>query len=185
MRLSVIGIATTLGLGAMVGASLPAHADEEAAVWIDALLSAAAAVERDDRHHDRERHRDRGHRHPRDRDDLRLSERERRLIQQYFGERDRYNGGHRGRRGGPFAGGLPPGLQKQAARGRGLPPGWRKKASRGDVLPRDIYRHRQPLPADLLRRLPVQPRGTELYRIDGDVVRVITATRVLADILGY
>lgn len=179
---TILLIAVTAALTA--GASAPARAD--AASWLYPLLATAAA---DDRHDREDRRRDH-----RDRDELRLSGLERELIRDYFRDRewDRdhrdhrdHNRGDRGdyNRGRDYRA-LPPGLQKQVARGRGLPPGWQKKVARGEVLPGDVYRYRSALPDDLLRRLPSQPRGTELYRIDDDIVRVMTGTRIVADILG-
>lgn len=173
---TIVLIALAAGLTA--GASAPARAD--AASWLYPLLATAAADDRPDRQDRR-----------RDRDELRLSGLERELIRDYFRDRewDRDHRDHnRGDRGDYTRGrdyrDLPPGLQKQVTRGRGLPPGWQKKVARGEVLPGDVYRYRSALPDDLLRRLPSQPRGTELYRIDGDIVRLITGTRIVADILG-
>lgn len=162
-----------LATGLTAGTAPPAHAD--VADWLYPLL-AIAADDRDHRDY-REHHR----RERRDRRDMRLSDLERELIREYFHDRD-YDRGRDYHRGRDYRS-LPPGLQKQVARGRGLPPGWQKKIARGEVLPGDIYRYRHPLPGDLLRRLPPQPYGTELYRIDDDIVRVIVGTQVLADIL--
>ncbi|MES1945008.1 hypothetical protein PC39_12862 [Salinisphaera sp. PC39] len=155
-------IASTCLAAVLTAASLPGHAHEEGGDWLDVLF--AAAGERNHDHDDRRR-------------ELRLSDRERDLIRDYYRDHDRWQERGRDHRG------LPPGLQKKVARGEPLPPGWQKKIARGEVLPGDVYRYRQPLPGDLLRRLPRQPDGTELYRIDDDIVRVIVGTRVLADIL--
>lgn len=75
---------------------------------------------------------------------------------------------------------LPPGLAKK----KKLPPGWQKKLARGEVVPDDVWRHRVPLPADVVRQLPPAPPGTVVVRIDDKVVRVIETTREVLDILG-
>lgn len=77
---------------------------------------------------------------------------------------------------------LPPGLQKKVERGGALPPGWQKKLARGQGVPGDVWRYHEPLPADLLRRLPPQPEGVITVRIDDQIVRVATAGMVLLDI---
>ncbi len=101
-----------------------------------------------------------------------ISEEEARVIRGYYG------GGTN-----PSQGGLPPGLQKKVARGKGLPPGWQKKMARGYVMEDRIYRHAEILPGVLLGRLPPQPRGTVLIRIEGKIVRLAQATREIIDIL--
>lgn len=155
-------IATTCLATTLAAASLPGYAHEDGGDWLDILFAAAGERDRDHAHDDRRR-------------DLRLSDRERDLIRDYYRDRDHER--DRGYRD------LPPGLQKKATRGEPLPPGWQKKIARGEVLPEDIYRHRHLLDDDLLRRLPRQPDGTELYRVDDEIVRVIVGTRVLADML--
>lgn len=78
--------------------------------------------------------------------------------------------------------GLPPGLQKKVERGGELPPGWQKKLARGQVVPGDIWRYHDPLPAEILRRLPPQPDGVVTVRIDDQIVRVATAGMILLDV---
>ncbi len=78
---------------------------------------------------------------------------------------------------------LPPGLQKKVARGGSLPPGWQKKLVRGEVLAPDIYRYATPVPVEVMRRLPPQPRGTVLIFLEGKIVRLVQATREIVDIL--
>lgn len=68
--------------------------------------------------------------------------------------------GHKG-------GGLPPGIAKNLARGKPLPPGIAK----------------QHLPAGLNDLLPPPPRGYERVIVDGRVLLVEIATRVIHDIL--
>lgn len=78
---------------------------------------------------------------------------------------------------------LPPGLQKKVARGGQLPPGWQKKVARGEVMPPDVYKHCEPLPRDILLKLPPQPTGTILVRVEGKIVRLAEATKTVIDVL--
>lgn len=154
-----------LALGLLAGAAMPAYADDEG--WFGRIFGSGGAEERHDRDaRDEERRR-------------RLTATEREIIREYYRE----HGYHRDAAPAGKRKQLPPGLQKKVERGGRLPPGWQKKVARGEVIPDDVYRYRQPLPDDLRSRLPRQPDGTELYRIDDDVVRVIVGTRILADIL--
>ncbi|HEU4619895.1 MAG TPA: hypothetical protein VFV10_17785 [Gammaproteobacteria bacterium] len=67
-------------------------------------------------------------------------------------------------------------------RGRGdLPPGIAKNLARGKPLPPGIAM--QTLPPDLVERLPPAPAGCERIVVDGKVVLVDAATRVVHDIL--
>lgn len=75
---------------------------------------------------------------------------------------------------------LPPGLAKKNK----LPPGWQKKMARGEVVPDDVWRHRVQLPQDVVRKLPPNPPGTVIVRVDDKVVRVIENTREILDIFG-
>jgi len=63
--------------------------------------------------------------------------------------------------------GLPPGIEKNLARGKPLPPGIAKKY----------------LPDGLLHSLPPPPRGYERIIVDGKVLLVEIASRVIHDIL--
>jgi Ni/Co efflux regulator RcnB len=84
------------------------------------------------------------------------------------GGRD-YGGGNRGkghgRKGG--RGALPPGIAKNLARGKPLPPGIAM----------------QMLPDELTVELPPPPRGYARIIVDGKVVLIDLATRVVHDIL--
>ena len=64
-------------------------------------------------------------------------------------------------------GGLPPGIAKNLARGKTLPPGIAK----------------QYLPEGLVRALPAPPRGYERIIVDGRILLVEVATRVIHDVL--
>lgn len=80
---------------------------------------------------------------------------------------------------------LPPGLRKKAARGEELPPGWQTKIARGEVMPETIYAAGVPLTAETRKqwRLPADPKGTVTIDVDGEIVRVVQATREIIDIL--
>ncbi len=69
--------------------------------------------------------------------------------------------------GGKKAKGLPPGIAKNLTRGNPLPPGIAKKN----------------LPDGLRQMLPAPPHGYERIIIDGKVLLVEIATRVIHDIL--
>lgn len=91
------------------------------------------------------------------------------------------NHGH-GNKKGHKGKGLPPGLAKKAARGDALPPGWQKKLVRGEVMHAQVYRHCDPLPHEVIVRLPPPPPGTVLVTIDGKVVRLAKATMEILDV---
>jgi hypothetical protein len=77
---------------------------------------------------------------------------------------------------------LPPGLAKKAAQGKPLPPGWQKKMQVGQVIPVDVYDQCEPLPPDLIVKLPPQPKGILTVTIEGKVVRLLEATREILDV---
>ncbi len=70
-------------------------------------------------------------------------------------------------KGGEKAKGLPPGIARNLARGKPLPPGIAKKY----------------LPEGLRQLLPAPPHGYERIIVDGKVLLVEIATRVIHDIL--
>jgi Ni/Co efflux regulator RcnB len=71
------------------------------------------------------------------------------------------------KRGGKKQKGLPPGIAKNLARGKPLPPGIAKNY----------------LPDGLRQALPPPPKGYERIIVDGKVLLVEIATRVIHDIL--
>ena len=77
---------------------------------------------------------------------------------------------------------LPPGLEKKLSRGGELPPGWQKKVVKGEVLDDELYRRAAPLPNDLIRKLPPQPKGIVLIKVEGKIIRLIEATRTILDV---
>ena len=64
---------------------------------------------------------------------------------------------------------------------KGLPPGIAKNLARGKPLPAGIAR--QYFPTDLRNLLPAPPQGYERIIVDGKVLLVEIATRVIHDIL--
>lgn len=75
-------------------------------------------------------------------------------------------------------GGLPPGLQKKAERGKPLPPGWQKKLQVGAILDDDIYHH----------GVVIRPRDRDGYitiRVDNEIIRLVDATREIVEILSH
>lgn len=77
---------------------------------------------------------------------------------------------------------LPPGLAKKVARGKRLPPGWQRKLAIGKTFPQSVYDHATPLPPYILHQLPKQPDGTMLVVVQGKIVRLLEATKTIADI---
>lgn len=93
-----------------------------------------------------------------------FSDSEARIIASWYRE----HGSEVGSRGhGKKPGGLPPGIAKNLARGKALPPGIAK----------------QYLPGDLAAELPRPPVGYERIIVDGKILLVEIATRVIHDIL--
>jgi hypothetical protein len=82
------------------------------------------------------------------------------LVRAYYDGQTRGNG--RGRNGG-----LPPGIEKNLARGKPLPPGIAK----------------QHLPADLVVQISAPPRGMEYVVVAGKLLLVEIATQVVREIL--
>jgi len=90
-----------------------------------------------------------------------FTEDEIRVIRDYYKDREVRSPGKGKNKG------LPPGIAKNLKRGKPLPPGIAKRA----------------LPGDLERRLPRLPEGYERILVDGRVLLIEVATRVVRDIL--
>ncbi len=71
---------------------------------------------------------------------------------------------------------LPPGLEKKAERGQPLPPGWKKKLKKGAVMDSNVYRQGKIV-------VPLDSKGLVTVRIEGKLVKLYKATRVIAEIL--
>ncbi len=76
---------------------------------------------------------------------------------------------------------LPQGLEKRQESGKRLPPGWQKKITRGKRLDFHVYRSSAPLPGKALDRLPPAQAGTELIRIENEILRLEVGTRIVLD----
>jgi hypothetical protein len=83
-------------------------------------------------------------------------------VRAYYGEQSVGRGNGRGR-----SGGLPPGIEKNLARGKPLPPGIAK----------------QYLPQDLIVQLSPAPRGMQYVVVAGKLLLVEVATQVVREIL--
>lgn len=103
-----------------------------------------------------------------------ITTKEREVLRQYYAPAPEHPGKQKP---------LPPGLQKKVARGGQLPPGWQKKMARGEVMPPDVYKHCERLPKEVLVKLPPQPSGTILVRVEGKIVRLAEATKTIIDVL--
>lgn len=108
------------------------------------------------------------------RGDLRISDSERRIINEYVADHHKAKG-KKGKK-------LPPGLAKKAARGDRLPPGWEKKLVQGEVIPEEVFRETHPLPQEIVVKLPTPPPGTILVAIEGKVARIMEKTRKVLDV---
>lgn len=71
--------------------------------------------------------------------------------------------------------------EAQGKKPKGLPPGIARNLERGKALPPGIAK--RSLPNDLVHLLPPPPRGYERVIVDGRVLLVEVATRVIHDIL--
>lgn len=96
--------------------------------------------------------------------DVGFSDGEVQAIRAWYSEHD-HGGASGGHRKGPKS--LPPGIAKNLQRGKPLPPGIAKQA----------------LPAGLVRVLPPVRDGYERIVVDGKILLVEIATRVIHDVL--
>ena len=71
---------------------------------------------------------------------------------------------------------------KKAVPDAKLPPGWQKQIARGEILPETVYRQAQPLPEVVIRKLPPPPAGTILVILDDKVLRLLEATCTIVDV---
>jgi hypothetical protein len=110
--------------------------------------------------------------------DIKIITPEKEIIKKYYiyNQQDCLKGGKDKKKA------LPPGLQKKLARGGDLPPGWQKKVIRGEVLDAEIYKYAVHVPYDLIKRLPPQPKGTVLIKVEGKIVRLLEATGTILDV---
>jgi hypothetical protein len=87
-------------------------------------------------------------------------------------------------REGPGKGhkGTPPGLAKKARRGDNLPPEWEKRCVVGTVIPQEVYKQCEPLPQEVIIKLPPPPPDTIVVTIDAKVIRLARATLEILDV---
>jgi Ni/Co efflux regulator RcnB len=158
------------------------------AALVLALAMPAAAKDNKDQDHGKSgsdrgqysRDHDRDHDHAWDRDHRdTFSSAERNLIRSWLLDAERQEAAKH-----PTTTGLPPGLQKKVERGMALPPGWQKKLARGEHLDREYYSLGRPLPEDLLRRLPPSRPGSEILKIEDQIILIDAATRLILDVFG-
>jgi len=118
-----------------------------------------------------------------------IQPREREVIREYIvykrsngnGNRhdeERYEGKHAGKHDKA----LPKGIAKKVERGDSLPPGWQKKCVRGQVMPMEVFKHCEPLPHEILVKLPPPPTGTVIVTLEGKAVRLMQATLEILDV---
>lgn len=79
--------------------------------------------------------------------------------------------------------GLPPGLQKKAARGKALPPGWQKKIAKGKRVDDDLYQHMHPVDGATLRILPPLGYGEAYRTIENDIVKLRQDSREILEVI--
>jgi hypothetical protein len=77
---------------------------------------------------------------------------------------------------------LPPGLQKKVARGGELPPGWQKKLVKGEVISNDVLRHAKIVRTSDYSKEPYKTIGSEVYKIEDKIIKVMKATNIIIDI---
>lgn len=96
-----------------------------------------------------------------------LSTEQERLVREHFAGSSAGTDGNGNGRGRGRAGGLPPGIEKNLARGKPLPPGIA----------------RQYLPSSLTGRLPVLPSGFDYLVAAGKLLVVEAATQMVREVL--
>ncbi|MDB6027233.1 MAG: hypothetical protein JWM68_3456 [Verrucomicrobiales bacterium] len=104
-----------------------------------------------------------------------ISLKERELIQTYVNSFEEKGKGKKNK-------GLPPGLAKKVENGGKLPPGWEKKVSVGEKISVEVLKECKPLPKELVLKLPPPPVGTLTLTIDGKIVRLMEASKVILDV---
>lgn len=110
---------------------------------------------------------------------------ERDVIRQYvLSKRSNGHGNHheQERNEGKHGKSLPKGLAKKVERGDPLPPGWQKRCVRGQRMPMEVFKHCEPLPHEILVKLPPPPAGTVIVTLEGKAVRLMQATLEILDV---
>lgn len=76
---------------------------------------------------------------------------------------------------------LPKGLEKKLARGGELPPGWKTKIKKGEVVDVNVLRHAKVVRSSDYSKAPYKTVGTEVYKVEDKIFKVIKATNVIID----
>jgi hypothetical protein len=112
-----------------------------------------------------------------------INPREREVIREYVVQKKSHGHGHGpGGKPGKHDKGLPKGISKKVERGDDLPPGWQRKCVKGQIMPREIYQRCEPLPHEIVVKLPPSPPGTVIVTIEGKAVRLMQATLEILDV---
>jgi hypothetical protein len=111
-----------------------------------------------------------------------INPREREIIKEYVYKKSKGHGHGHGASKGKHEKGLPKGIAKKVERGHDLPPGWQKKCVRGQIMPAEVFKHCEPLPHDVVVKLPPPPAGTIIVTLEGKAVRLMQATLEILDV---
>ena len=78
---------------------------------------------------------------------------------------------------------LPKGLQKKLNRGGTLPPGWRDKLIVGTKVDNRILDNGRVLYTSDYSKPEYKTPGTEVYKVNDKIIKVLSATNVILDVL--
>ena len=78
---------------------------------------------------------------------------------------------------------LPHGLQKKLNRGGTLPPGWRDKLIVGTKVDNRILDNGRVLYTSDYSKPEYKTPGTEVYKVNDKIIKVLSATNVILDVL--
>ena len=78
--------------------------------------------------------------------------------------------------------GVPPGQAKKAYRRDNLPPEWEQRCVVGAVIPQEVYRQCEPLPQEVVVKLPPPPPDTIVVTIDTKIFRLARASLEILDV---
>lgn len=78
---------------------------------------------------------------------------------------------------------LPKGLQKKLNRGGVLPPGWRDKLIVGTKIDNQVLNNARVVYTSDYAESAYKTPGTEVYKINDKIIKVLSATNVILDVL--
>ncbi|MEA3498073.1 MAG: hypothetical protein U9R16_03335 [Campylobacterota bacterium] len=78
---------------------------------------------------------------------------------------------------------LPKGLEKKLNRGGVLPPGWRDKLIVGTKVDSRVIKRARVVRTSDYAQPNYKTPGTEVYKINDKIIKVLTATNVILDVL--